>query len=75
MFKVLQNGYASHLGELRNPNSLFEQANGNARLILKKGNLNIRKNTIFSQSNSNDWNFTNEYTMTELKNQPSISSM
>lgn len=71
----MRNGYASHLNELRNPNSLFGQANGNARLILKKGNLHVRQNTIFSNGNTDDWNSTNEYTMTALSNHHSISSM
>jgi hypothetical protein len=34
--KFLQDGYASHLNVLKNPNTGSRQASGNARLILKK---------------------------------------
>lgn len=45
---VLKDGYASHLAMLQNPNSGLRQATGNARLFIKKNNLMLRHNTMYS---------------------------
>lgn len=42
----LQNGYASHLSYLQNPNTGSRQASGNARLILKKSCFSIKNTQI-----------------------------
>ncbi|CAF0833193.1 unnamed protein product [Brachionus calyciflorus] len=64
---ILNNGYASHLNDLQNPNYLFRQASGNARLIIRKGNLNIKQNTIFANSKNDTGNVTNGHVLVNLK--------